>query len=226
MIIKTSDMVIKYILDLITKGDIKPNDKLPSAEALAKLTGTSIISAREAVQNLATIGLLNINHGRGIFMTGGGEVIEKLLEARKAIESYNASMAAQHISGSQLEDIKKLLTLMDEDVKRGDVESFGERDFEFHILIGKASENIILLRTLENIKGLLRYQVLSINKVPGNMEKASDHHWKLFRAISKKDSDSANLIMIKHIDTAIAAWKKYNEMIHGKKEGSQDVSTH
>ena len=68
---KSSDVIIKVLLDLIMKGEIRPGDKVPSAENLAKNTGTSVISAREAVQNLAGIGLVEIMHGRGIFLTEG-----------------------------------------------------------------------------------------------------------------------------------------------------------
>ena len=94
-IVRSSDVVIKNLLDLIMKGEIGPGDKLPSIEHLAKQMGTSIISAREAVQNLASIGLIEISHGRGTFMTEGAPVMEELFEARKVVESYSAMAACQ-----------------------------------------------------------------------------------------------------------------------------------
>jgi len=65
--IRSSDVVM-FLLDLIMKGEIKPGGKLPSTGNLAKKIGTSFISAREAVQNLSAVGLVEIGHGRGIFM--------------------------------------------------------------------------------------------------------------------------------------------------------------
>ncbi|MCX6260612.1 MAG: FCD domain-containing protein [Bacteroidia bacterium] len=224
MIIKPSDIVIRNLLDMIVSGTVKPGDKIPSTERIAKNTGTSVISAREAIQNLATIGIVEIQHGRGIFISNGGPVIKELLEARKVIESYNASMAAQHITDVRLKELEALLNLMDEDFKRMDIESYSRRDYEFHILIGKASENRILLKTLENIRGLVNYQLLAINKVPGNMEKSSALHWELFRAIANKNSKHASSIMDQHIDHAINAWKTYNEL--QKKGGISHASAY
>ena len=71
-IIRSSDVVIEFVLDLIIKGEVKPGDKLPSTENLARKIGTSVLSTREAVQNLASVGLVEISHGRGIFYDGRG----------------------------------------------------------------------------------------------------------------------------------------------------------
>jgi GntR family transcriptional repressor for pyruvate dehydrogenase complex len=58
---RSSDVVIKFLLDLIMKSEVKLGDKLPSIENLAKQIGTSVISAREAVQNLSAVGLVEIS---------------------------------------------------------------------------------------------------------------------------------------------------------------------
>jgi GntR family transcriptional repressor for pyruvate dehydrogenase complex len=218
MIITTPSLVVKKLLDLIVKGTVKPGDKLPSTDRIARETGTSIISAREAIKNLATIGVIEIRHGRGIFILNGRPVIEELLEARKVIECYNAMMAAQHADPQMLKDLEKLLVTMDEDIRRGDAESYSGKDYNFHLSLGMGSGNRILLKTLENIRSLLQYLLLAINRVPGNLEKSSLLHWGLFTAISNKDSGSASSIMAQHIDDATTAWKKYNESICRQEE--------
>jgi DNA-binding FadR family transcriptional regulator len=50
-IVRSSDVVIEFALDPIMKGEVKPGDKLPSTGNLAREIGTSVISARELVQN-------------------------------------------------------------------------------------------------------------------------------------------------------------------------------
>jgi len=166
IITKSSDLVIRNLLDLAVKGRIRPGDKLPSTRSLAKQMGVSIVSAREAVQSLATIGLLEISHGRGIFLTEGAPVIEELLEARKVIESYNAMMAARNDDDSALALMKDLLEEMNKNIESGDIDAYSEADYEFHLLIGKAACNRILFKTLENVKDLLRYQQSVINRAP------------------------------------------------------------
>jgi GntR family transcriptional repressor for pyruvate dehydrogenase complex len=216
-IIRSSDVVIEFVLDLIMKGEVNPGDKLPSTENLARKIGTSVISAREAVQNLAAVGLVEISHGRGIFMTAGAPVIEELLEARKIIESHNAMMAAKNIDPDGLRNIQNLLAEMARDIKRGDVDSFSEMDYEFHLAIGKAAGNRILLKVLENIKDLLRYQQSTINSLPDIIQSSSVRHREILNAIRMGDSNLAAQVMTQHITEVIESWKKHVSPIQEKK---------
>ncbi len=220
MMLRASDIVIKNLLDAIVKGDLRPGDKLPSTENLARQIGTSVLSAREALQSLANIGILEISHGRGIFLTEGAPVIEELLEARKVLESYNAMMAAQTIRPEQLQEIEALLKEMDLSVRAGDIEAFSEKDFEFHYAIGKASGNRILFKTLMNIRNLLHYQLFTVNRLPNIIERSCAHHWEIFDAIQKKDPESARARMWQHITETIDSWKKDLAPLQQRKKDS------
>jgi GntR family transcriptional repressor for pyruvate dehydrogenase complex len=204
---KSSDAVIKVLLDLIMKGEIKPGDKLPSAENLAKNTGTSVITAREAVQNLAAIGLVEIMHGRGIFLTEGAPVIEELLEARKVIESSTVVMATRNLDAAGLDAIERLLDRMEASLAAGNTELFSELDYEFHFFLAKASGNRILLKTLENIKELLRYQQATINRLPYIVHTSALRHREIFTALKSGNAELAGSIMDSHISEVIDAWK-------------------
>ncbi|MCX5808393.1 MAG: FadR/GntR family transcriptional regulator [Proteobacteria bacterium] len=214
---RSSDVVIKSLLDLIMKGEIMPGDKLPSTENLAKQTGTSVISAREALQNLASIGLVEISHGRGIFLTEGTPVMEELLEARKVIESNTAMMAARNIDSEGLDYIENLLQKMEKSIKGGDFAAFSDMDYEFHLSIGKAAGNRILLKILENIKELLRYQLTTINRLPNVIKTSSLRHREIFDAMKQGDPDLAGSIMTQHITEVIESWKQNVAPIEGKR---------
>jgi GntR family transcriptional regulator, transcriptional repressor for pyruvate dehydrogenase complex len=208
MMIKASDAVVKYLIEGIVNGSLKPGDKLPSAESQAKLCGTSVLSTREAVQSLATIGIIEISHGRGMFVTGGLPVIEDLLEARRVLESHNAMMAAKTLNALDLQALEALLKGMDADLKAGDIEAFSEKDIEFHYSLGKASGNRILFKTLINIRNLLHYQMFTINRLPNVIERSSKRHWEIFKAIRNRDPELAGALMSKHITEVIKRWQQ------------------
>ena len=208
MMMKACDFVIKHLLEEIARGKIAPGDKLQSADSMAKLCGTSVLSAREAMQSLANIGIIEIIHGRGVFLTNGAPVIEELLEARRVLESHNAMMAAQNISEEELQALETLLHGMDENLKAGDTESFSEKDVEFHYSIGKAAGNRILFKTLNNIRNLLYYQLFTINRLPNIIERSSQCHWEIFKAIRQRDPETARSRMWNHITETIESWKK------------------
>jgi len=202
-----------------------PGDKLPSTENLAKQTGTSVISAREALQNLASIGLVEISHGRGIFLTEGTPVMEELLEARKVIESNTVMMAARNIDTESLDYMENLLRRMEKSIKDGDFDAFSDMDYEFHLSIGEAAGNRILLKILENIKELLRYQLTTINRLPNVIKTSSLRHREIFDAMKKRDPDSAGSIMTQHITEVIESWKKNVGPVVGKRGKNNKMAT-
>jgi GntR family transcriptional regulator, transcriptional repressor for pyruvate dehydrogenase complex len=217
-IVRSSDVVIKNLLDLIMKGEIGPGDKLPSIEHLAKQMGTSIISAREAVQNLAAIGLIEISHGRGTFMTEGAPVMEELFEARKVVESYSAMAAAARAPEPEsLAYMERLLDEMNEAIKDKEIERYSELDYEFHLAIGKAAGNRILFKTLENIKGLLRYQQFTINRLPNIIKISLQRHKEIFEAIKARNPQTAEASMTLHITEVIDSWKKRVSPLQSKR---------
>ncbi len=64
MLVKTGDIITKSLIDAIVRAELGPGDKLASLERLAKESGTSVLSVREAIQSLSTIGILDIRHGK------------------------------------------------------------------------------------------------------------------------------------------------------------------
>ncbi len=206
--IRTCDVVIKYLLDAIMREEIPPGGKLPSTENLAKLTGTSIISVREAVKNLACIGLVEISHGRGMFLTRGLPIMEDLLEARMVIESNSAMKAAGKLDAADREKIEQMLQQMEKHSKEGDIEAFSTMDYEFHIYISKLAGSRILSKSLENIKELLYYQQSSVNRLrPGIIRQSLIRHRELFEALKNGDARSAAATMTQHIAEVIEFWK-------------------
>jgi GntR family transcriptional repressor for pyruvate dehydrogenase complex len=206
---RSRDIVIKGLLDSIMQGEIKPGDKLPSTENLAKTMGTSTLSAREALKNLESIGLVEIIHGRGMFMTRGLPVIEELLEARKAIESYNAMLAAKSIGKNELKALGELLEEMERAKTAGEADAFSEMDIAFHRLIGKAAGNRILLKTLVNIDGLFRYQQFAMNRLPDIIGNVTSRHREIYEALRKRDGGAASRLMTQHISEVVEYWKRH-----------------
>jgi DNA-binding FadR family transcriptional regulator len=63
-----------------------------------------------------------------------------------------------------------LVTMMDEDLKNGDTDSFSKSDLEFHVLLRKTSDNRIFIKALESTNSLTYYQQSTINQFPGILE--------------------------------------------------------
>jgi GntR family transcriptional regulator, transcriptional repressor for pyruvate dehydrogenase complex len=224
MITRAGDIVTKSLIDSIVRGDFMPGDKLPSLENIAKQNSTSVLSVREAVQGLANLGILDICHGKGVFITEGAPIIEELLEARRTLECYFTMMAAEHSSPETCLELENLLKYMDRFLELGDTEAYSEKDIEFHYAIGKAAGNRILFKTLANIRNLLQYQLHTVNRVPNIIQKSTIRHWEIFKAIQKKEPERARTWMWQHITETIETWKQDVAPLQQKRADSQTAS--
>ena len=64
-----------YLLKLIREGHWKPNSRLPAQRTLAKNLNIGMSTLREALQALQSIGILEMRHGDGTFVTAQPDMI-------------------------------------------------------------------------------------------------------------------------------------------------------
>lgn len=65
---RRSTSIADNLRNLITSGQLKPGDKLPTESLLCQQYGVSRTTLREAIQMLRTTGLLDVTPGRGSFV--------------------------------------------------------------------------------------------------------------------------------------------------------------
>jgi GntR family transcriptional repressor for pyruvate dehydrogenase complex len=151
---KLAETVAQQILDAIR--DLAPGTRLPPERELTKQLGVGRSTVREALNGLAMIGVVEIRHGQGVFVTepsgitaGLGDrslppkaITDELLEARRIVEVELASLAAERRTEADLEKMQALL-----DAHRADLEAMRGPIMEasqFHLLVADAAKNQIL----------------------------------------------------------------------------------
>jgi GntR family transcriptional repressor for pyruvate dehydrogenase complex len=77
----------------------------------------------------------------------------------------------------------------------GSAAEFLEADIDFHLAIGQAAHNSILLNALHLIRNLLQKWIGATLKLDGVEAKALDHHRAIFLAIAKKNVPAAQAAM-------------------------------
>lgn len=161
------EMVVEQILHKISSGELAPGARLPSQRDLAVNFGVGRSSIREALNALAVMGYLDVQHGRGTFIAAelpgadpslsklkaalkAGSLID-LIELRETIESKAAELAAERAEGRHLDLLKQALREME--ASREDYDRFFKADLEFHSVLAEASANEILSEMLRFLLG-------------------------------------------------------------------------
>lgn len=206
--------VVSHIEKQILDGDLKVGDKLPSEQKLGKQFGVSRTSIREAIRMLVFKGLVEINLGRGTFVTTKTSLvvrdslslliqIEKkesfrnLIEIREILEPEIASIAAVRATEEDITALREAIMLMDESL--GDSQKYIEADLDFHLALAEANQNPLMLILLDLLIGQLREQRFWAASVDDSMVRSQIHHKNVLAAVENRIPDAARDAMLSHL---------------------------
>ncbi|MCR4425248.1 MAG: FCD domain-containing protein, partial [Firmicutes bacterium] len=172
---RASEQVADGIVRLIEQNNMGPGAMLPSIDKLAETFEVARGTVREALQNLASAGLVDVQHGRGISVTrprlsdvfrsvpwralADGMGVSELLEARLAVETMTARLAAQRATAEQVDELNALISKMKSASGAGDHEALISADTDFHNLVAKASGNRPLADFVSILRELLLFTI-------------------------------------------------------------------
>jgi len=213
----TADICRKMVGQLI-RGTWSEGEKIPAERELCQKLGVGRASLREALKALEIMGMIETRLGDGTYVCKRSEFFSRpllwaiassseadareLIEARMLIEVELAGLAAEHANADNLNELTAQLDRMIK-AKRSPAE-FVQADVNFHLAIGKAAANSILMNALHLIRNLLQQWIVSAVQVSGVADKACAHHKRILLAIRSHDGTAARLEMRKHLQEMAA----------------------
>lgn len=222
--ISISEEIAQQIMDLISNGDLRPGQRLPSERELCKHFGAGRSSLREALRCLSIMGVLDARVGEGtsIAPDGGkflGKVvewrlitekhdIENLLEVRIALEGVAASKVA---SLHRIEDLEALASLVDKmKASVSDAKRFALFDLQFHVSIAEASSNTLLRDLISMIRNQLVRGLSTVLLLPNAITLSLKEHIAILEAIKSGSPEAASTAMQAHLQAAL---KRYHTAV-------------
>ena len=190
-----ADQVHARLRDAILSGEMRPNHRLVEVD-LAEELGVSRTPIREALLRLRHEGLVLRSKGWVVRDHGPAEVLE-YLEARAALESATAGLAATRITDEQLAELRALLQRMTEQERsRREVNALNSR---FHALITEAAGNAVLTTFARTTD--INYWTFTTPIVftEADDHRVEDDHTQLLAALERRDAEQAATIARKHV---------------------------
>lgn len=230
------DYIVEQIEDSIRKGELLPNNKLPSERELAKMFEVSRTSVREALNILQAKGLIVSSQGDGTFVRPlTDHILEKdlktfikddpsliweLMEIRKNIEFWAVKKACFTADENDLELLKDAFNELYEDFKYNRNEE--QSDAEFHYSIIRATKNTVLMHMMSSIFKLLKEATNMGRSYEFDIRGLSrkellDEHKAVFEAILKRDPNLAYEKMKKHLSYIDEHFKNYLYEVYNKR---------
>jgi GntR family transcriptional repressor for pyruvate dehydrogenase complex len=215
--ISISEEIAKQIIDLISNGDLKAGQRLPSERELCEHFGASRSSLREALRCLSIVGVLNARVGDGTSVAADGgrflrkivewrliterHDIENLMEVRIALEGVSAANAALRATRDDIAKFKDLLLKMK--VAAKDAKKFAVLDVEFHIALAQSSGNTLVFDLVSMIRSHLVRALPRVLLLPNAMPLSAQEHVVIIDAIERHDADAARHAMHAHLEAVV-----------------------
>ena len=190
--------------DAIITGEIKQGSKL-SETRLAKQLDVSRGPLREAIRRLEGMNLIEHIPQQGARVVKLSKtLILQIYDAREALESKIASLAAINMSSQEIDELHRSLDVQTKHMREnGAAVISAESDYVFHEQVIRGGKNKVienaLLKEIYNLIKMFRYQNAFANATSSN---ALIEHRHIAYAIEQRDSLLAETSMRQHIKRA------------------------
>jgi GntR family transcriptional repressor for pyruvate dehydrogenase complex len=213
------DEVAQAIKHIIVESDLQPGDKLPSQTELAARLQVGSRSVREATKALEARGILEIHHGKGVFLKStnldyfmkalGDSLMFNPSQSRRALLelTYVRTIIESNVihdlaSRPDAESVKRLVDIlghMERAIEAGNVEEYNQLDIKFHKTVVGSSRNEILNSLYKYLSNLLSASVSSTALVEGSLADGLQEHRQMVKALVDRDPEQAKAAMSRHI---------------------------
>ena len=197
-----ADQAADALLARIRAGEWTLGERLPGETTLAPQLGVGRSTVREAIRQLAGRGVLQSRQGAGVFVTAldvpedwdavlRRAGIVSVIEARTAIESEAAALAAERRTPTELRALRRALQARA--VPAATIEAHVDADTAFHRAVVAAAHNDILSELFDGFVPRSREAMVQLLRLRPAPDAAADHdaHAALVDAIARQDPEAA-----------------------------------
>lgn len=220
MPVRLGQVVIERLSEAILDGRLKPGDPLPSEGQIAAACGISKPIAREAIRDLAAMGVIQIQQGKvarvrsldaeplGRFfrfaVRASKEGLGEAVEMRRLLEPPIARLAAMRQTADGIARLDAILARMQTALQ--DVPAWIEADLDFHETIAEMSGNRLLRLQMRGLRPILTDVMQAFNarrkRTRAEWRETFHRHFKVVAAIRSGDGDAAFRAMEHHFEAA------------------------
>lgn len=208
-----SELVVTHIRELVRAGHLSPGEKLPPERELAQRFGVSRPAVREALRGLSILGVLEIRHGGGVYVSSleasallepldffislSASHVSELFDARISLEPVTAARAAERLSDADIATLRNLVAA--QIAEPGNAELFHDTDVEFHKILMDGAENIFLSRfgKMLQLMGDQNRRLFQKRKSV-RLQSIADHQ-AILAAVELRDPEKTLLAMRQHM---------------------------
>jgi GntR family transcriptional regulator, transcriptional repressor for pyruvate dehydrogenase complex len=234
---KVSTQIAEQIRASILAGEFNPGEKLPPERELAEMFGVSRPSVREALNYLASTGLVETYQGGGTVVRSlvetaatlplseliriDGDRALDVIEVRKGMESWTSWYAAARALPEDVRRLEQIVAGMAKNLEG--LKQSEDLDAHFHTLIARSTHNVVWFHMMQSIFDAMqefqRDVWRAVYLTEEDQQLLYNHHLKIYEMIRDRDPEGAREAMMEHLNFAEQRCSAYVSM-----RGGSDLS--
>ncbi|MGW8680847.1 FadR/GntR family transcriptional regulator [Streptomyces sp. NPDC055817] len=206
------EQVLDRLRAYVAEGGLRAGDRLPPERDLAARLGVSRASVKQAIVVLEVQGLVEARHGGGTYLMRDSldpEPVEHMverrrrlpdvLEAREALETKLAELAAERRTDEDLSALNTALDRMAADIEEGGHGVEGDR--LFHAAVTAAAHSALLAEFMRSIADQVTESRTESLRQPRRPARSLAQHRAILEAIETSRPAQAAAAMRRHVRT-------------------------
>jgi DNA-binding GntR family transcriptional regulator len=182
-----SASIKRLLLDRIMHGHYKPGERIVELQ-VAKELGTSQSPVREALRDLAAIGIVTIHSRKGarVRLPTSKELSDISL-VRSEIDALAATLATPLMDEATLGTLREAYAEMEEHHASGDHVAMTQADARFHRIIAQTSSNQAITHVFDQLEPFAR-TFITLTLPTADVGSIIAEHRRILRALEKGEA--------------------------------------
>lgn len=190
----------------IVLGEIEPG-QVESVVNVAAMLGVSITPVREAVMDLANLGIVEVIRNRGFRVPVlTDHDLDEIFRLRRMLEVPAVSEVAESLSGQAIPQFRQLAERITEAARVGELVSYLDLDRQFHLGLLQLLGNRRLVAMVGQLRDQARMQGLQNLAAQGELTRSGEEHIEIVDAIESGDAEWAAALMRRHLAHSRGIW--------------------
>ncbi|MFJ8464055.1 GntR family transcriptional regulator [Streptomyces swartbergensis] len=190
----------------IVLGQIEPGE-VESVINVAATLGVSVTPVREAIMDLANLGMVEIIRNRGFRVPVlTDHDLDEIFRIRTMLEAPAMADVVEILGGVPVPQFRRLAEQITDAAREGDLTSFLDLDRQFHLGLLELLGNRRLVTMVGQLRDQARMQGLQKLADQGELTQSGEEHIAIVDAIESGDGELAAELMRKHLAHSRGIW--------------------
>ncbi len=215
--------IVNQVLEAIFRGDLQPDDKLPSEKELGEIFGVSRVTIREAIRSLEQFGVIVVRQG-----SRGGAYVKKM-DLDNVVSQIGNALKMTNVTFPHLAKARGVLEreilseMIPSKITKEDCQQLAENidraeahflenesnerlrtNFGFHTMLAEITENPIIILMHKVIVDLSISFFENVEASVPMIKRTFDQHRQIVELLQQKKFEEAGNFCFQHIEDVSA----------------------